>query len=63
MSKWQGGPESQKPACANCRFFGGNTGRMNYCCQRRAPTKDGFPLTMPQDWCGEWEKEKYDSIS
>jgi len=39
--------------CPTCMYFvqkdGGPRGR----CRRHAPTMAGYPVVMPQDWCGD----------
>jgi hypothetical protein len=62
-------PAKREPSCATCRFWEKGGGRGF--CHRHAPrdavydslgmknTVD-WPMTDPEDWCGEWKKGAFD---
>jgi hypothetical protein len=46
--------------CETCRFFGpGHSAVVGGFCRRRAPaSNEWFPVTRPEQWCGEWEESE-----
>lgn len=40
-----------KPECAKCRFFD----RGDLECRKNAPTLEGWPNVLPDQWCGGFE--------
>ena len=59
---------AEQQSCATCRYWNRDrhiNGDMHEC-RRRAPITTGranwaFPITTPQEWCGDYERENTSS--